>query len=44
MSIELAIEILRYHNSWRRGEYDEQRNTPYEIGQAIDKILEHLGE
>jgi len=41
MKLKKAIEILRYHNRWRRGVVDEPKYTPTEIGKAIDKVVEY---
>lgn len=48
MTSEKAIEILREHNRWRRGEgeYDQPGTTlpytPKEIGIAIDVVIEEI--
>lgn len=39
MKINEAIEILEHFQIWRRGEVDEQKYTPKELGIAIDEIL-----
>lgn len=39
MKLKEAIEILRYHNLWRRGDAQNMLYTPKEIGEAIDKII-----
>ena len=43
MSIEQAIEILMYHNLWRRGS-DIPMQPPAEIGEAIDIAIKELSE
>jgi len=42
MNIKQAIEIVEYHNKWRRGEYDNQVYSAKEIGIAIDTLLAHV--
>ncbi len=42
MSIEKAIEILKYHNTWRRGDVDEMKYTAMQLGIAIDTIIDYL--
>ena len=39
MTLQKAIEILEAHNKWRKGE-ETQQQSPKEIGEAIDTILE----
>ena len=39
MTTAEAIEILQYHNRWRRGA-DIPMLEPKEIGEAIDKAIE----
>jgi hypothetical protein len=39
MKLDEAIEVLEAHNKWRRGE-ETQQQSPKEIGEAIDTILE----
>lgn len=34
-----VIKILKYHNSWRRGEKKHMRFSPTKIGIAIDKAI-----
>lgn len=34
-----ALEILEHHNKWRRGETDDPRYSPREIGLAIDYAI-----
>ena len=43
MEKEIAIGILKTHNRWRRGEDDEPKLKPSDIGKAIDlaiKVME----
>jgi len=50
MTTDEALEILIDHNKWRRGEGEYEygdstvlsKYSPYEIGLAIDKIIEVL--
>jgi hypothetical protein len=42
MTYREAIEILTEFNSWRRGDIDDIRYTPKEIGQAIEIAIEGL--
>lgn len=42
MGLKVAIEILEYHNRWRRGQEEDMRYSPTKIGIAIDTILKHL--
>lgn len=42
MKLSKAIEIIEYHNRWRRGEIEDMKYTPTEIGIAIDTVLLHL--
>ena len=42
MTTTKALEILKYHNAWRRGLVDDPKYTPTEIGQAIDVAIKHL--
>lgn len=39
MFIKEAIEILRKHNSWRRGNDNLKPTNPKLLGEAIDKII-----
>lgn len=44
MNIEIAIEILKKHNEWRRYEglsLDKDMQSPKDIGIAIDTIVNH---
>ena len=38
MKTKEAAEILKKHNSWRRGETDEMQE-PKKIGEAIDRSI-----
>lgn len=48
MTLVEAVEVLKSHNAWRRGELDDGTNigltmqNPVEIGQAIDVAIEML--
>jgi|TARA_R100000049_G_C1857965_1_gene22622 hypothetical protein len=44
MSTAEALEILQYHNKWRRGEHyiENPKYTPKQIGQAIDVAIKIL--
>jgi len=42
MTLEKAIEILTYHNKWRRGDVDDPVYSPKEIGEAIDIIVKFV--
>lgn len=44
MNIEEAIEILRYHNAWRRGIEGYTLTNSTELGIAIDLIIKHFDE
>ena len=44
MNIEEAIEILRYHNAWRRGIVGYTLTNSTELGIAIDLIIKHFDE
>lgn len=39
MKLKKAIEILKHHNKWRRGETDCQEHSPKQIGEAIDRVI-----
>lgn len=40
--IRKAIEILKSHNEWRRGNTNTEMANPTELGEAIDIIVNHL--
>ena len=40
MELKEAIEVLTYHQDWRRGNIDEMKYEPKTLGIAIDVILE----
>jgi len=42
MTTTKALEILKYHNDWRRGLHDVYHYTPTEIGEAIDLAIHHM--
>ena len=42
MTLEIAIEILTYHQEWREGKRDDMKYEPKELTEAIDVILNHL--
>jgi hypothetical protein len=42
MTTTKALEILKHHNTWRRGIVDDPKYTPKEIGEAIDVAIKHL--
>ena len=43
MKIKKAVEILEYHNKWRRGVYPEKEMVkPNELGIAIDTVVNHI--
>lgn len=44
MKIEEAIEILRYHNAWRRGIEGYTLTNSTELGIAIDIIIKHFDD
>lgn len=44
MNLEEAIEILRYHNAWRRGIEGYTMTNSTELGIAIDIIIKHFDE
>ena len=39
MTVKEAIEILRKHNKWRRGDDSVPMTNPKLLGQAIDTII-----
>ena len=39
MEKKLAIEIMKWYNSWRRGEVEEYIYESKEIGIAIDTLI-----
>ncbi len=39
MNLKEAVEILKYHQRWRRGEVDDMKYSPTELGKAIDTII-----
>lgn len=39
MTTEKAIEILEYHNKWRREKVSEMKYTAKDLGIAIDLVL-----
>lgn len=41
IQIKQAIDILKTHNRWRRGDIDDETN-PTKLGIAIDIIISHL--
>lgn len=41
MELKTAIEILKYHNLWRRGLVEDPIYTPKQIGIAIDTIIKY---
>ena len=41
MTTEQALQVLQYHNRWRRGE-DIEMTNPKKLGEAIDKAIEVL--
>ena len=43
MSIEQAIDLLREHNIWRRGNFGEGAMVdPTDLGIAIDTVCDHF--
>ena len=45
MEIQEAIEILKTHNKWRRGDLNmEFMMDPKDIGLAIDTVVEYFEE
>lgn len=40
MTIQIAIEILKLHNKWRRGAEIEP-TAPALLGKAIDVVVKH---
>jgi len=44
MELNKALEILRYHQSWRVGNIDEMKYTPIELTEAIDTLLKQFDE
>lgn len=44
LTIERAVEILRKHNQWRRGDDSIEATNPTKLGIAIDTILEYFEE
>ncbi len=43
MTVQEAIQILKEHNKWRRGNEDipGQMTNPTELGVAIDTVVNH---
>lgn len=41
MKIKDAIEILKKHNRWRRGDETIEQMNPAEIGKAIDTVIQY---
>ena len=39
MTNKQAIEIIKHHNMWRRGEIDDHIYSPTEIGIALDILI-----
>ena len=44
MELHKAIEILEYHQQWRRGDIDEMKYTPKELTEALDLVLSEIKE
>jgi hypothetical protein len=42
MTVREAVEILENHNKWRRGDNTIPQPTAKILGEAIDKIINHL--
>lgn len=43
MTLKEAIEVLKLHNEWRRGEVDNTKmQCPKDIGNAIDLVVNRL--
>ena len=42
MEIKNAIEILKIHNLWRRGELKEQTQSTKKIGESIDTVVDYF--
>ena len=42
MTTTKALEILKYHNDWRRGLHDVYHYTPKELTQAFQVAIKHL--
>jgi len=40
MTLIEAIEILKRHNQWRRGEVDSGAGTPAQVSLAIDMVID----
>ena len=39
MKLKQAIKVLKHYNSWRRGDIEDVKYTPKQIGIALDVVL-----
>ncbi len=39
MTLDKSIEILEYHQQWRRCIIDEMKYSPKELTEALDNVL-----
>ena len=39
MTLDEAIEIVEYHNLWRRGDFEEYIYTPRQLTIALELVL-----
>jgi len=44
MTIKQAVKILKQHNKWRRGAAVNAQASPYEVGIAIDTVINHFAD
>lgn len=44
MTLKEAIEVLRRHNKWRRGDDSVPETNPTTLGLAIDTIIKDFDE
>lgn len=44
MEIKEAIEILKYHNKWRRCDEEIEMTNPKQLGIAIDVVIRYFEE
>jgi hypothetical protein len=42
MELKTAIEILQYHQEWRRGKKNEMIHEPKILTQALDLVLDEV--
>lgn len=43
MELKKALEIVKHHNKWRRGEIEDWTGyTAKELGIAIDKLIKYI--